>query len=85
MKEGHYLDLVGDPAWPTDKLRDKITQIRTQREKITIELGALDSDLDTGRDIFITALTLMSNPQIALPDLHHCTAQDSQQRDLHQA
>jgi len=63
VKEDHYLDLVGDPVRPTDKLRDKITQIRTQREKITIELGALDANINTGRDIFVTALTLMANPQ----------------------
>ncbi|MGH3771701.1 MAG: hypothetical protein ACRDRW_09940 [Pseudonocardiaceae bacterium] len=59
-KEDHYLDLVGDPDWPTDKLRDKIRHIRTEQEKILIELN---SHLTTGRDVLHSALALLDNPQ----------------------
>ncbi|MGH3685954.1 MAG: hypothetical protein ACRDSM_13015, partial [Pseudonocardiaceae bacterium] len=42
---------------------DKMQHIRTEREKILIELTTLDSHLTTGRDIFHHALALLDNPQ----------------------
>jgi site-specific DNA recombinase len=55
-KEDHYLDLVDDPAWPTDKIRDKMITIRDQRAKAQRALDALGSDVAVGRDILTKAL-----------------------------
>ncbi|MGQ0717551.1 MAG: recombinase family protein [Pseudonocardiales bacterium] len=63
VKEDHYLDLVGDPDWPKDKLTAKMQGIRDERDKLMIELDKLDTDLSVARDIFTTALTLLAKPQ----------------------
>jgi site-specific DNA recombinase len=62
-KEDHYLDLVGDPDWPNDKLKARMAHIRDEKEKIHTQLKALDADLQTGRDVLNSALKLLDRPQ----------------------
>jgi hypothetical protein len=33
-KEDYFLDLAADEGWPKDRLRDKLTAIRTERTSI---------------------------------------------------
>lgn len=63
VREDHYLDLVGHPEWPKDKLTAKMQAIRDERDKLLGELDRLDADLKVARDIISTALTLLTKPR----------------------
>ncbi|WP_194904372.1 recombinase family protein [Catenulispora rubra] len=62
-KEDQYLDLVGDPGWPKEKLRRKVEAIRTEREEIATQLADTSSRLTAGRAFFLAALELLRDPQ----------------------
>jgi site-specific DNA recombinase len=62
-KEDQYLDLLGDPDWPQDKLRTRIRQVRAQQAKVRATLAAPAVDLDRGRNILLATLDLLSQPQ----------------------
>jgi hypothetical protein len=62
-KEDQYLDLVGSPGWPKEKLRRKLDAIQAEREEISAQLADTTNRLEVGRDFFLTALTLLRDPQ----------------------
>ncbi|MBV9162528.1 MAG: hypothetical protein JO309_06295 [Pseudonocardiales bacterium] len=61
-KENSFLDLAAEEGWPKDKLRTKLTAIREEQQQITRQLKQATSQLETGRQIFLTALELLDNP-----------------------
>jgi hypothetical protein len=62
-KENHYLDLVGEPGWPKDKLNAKMLELHDERAKIKSELAALEAELTVAYEIFTLALGLLRDPQ----------------------
>jgi site-specific DNA recombinase len=62
-KENQYLDLVGEPGWPKDKLRRKLDSIQAERSQLQDQLADASSRLDIGRAFFIAALALLRSPQ----------------------
>jgi site-specific DNA recombinase len=62
-REDRYLDLVGDPDWPKDKLTTKMQVIRDERDQLLLELDRLDADLKVARDVIGSALQLLARPQ----------------------
>jgi site-specific DNA recombinase len=61
-KESYFLDLAAEEGWPKDKLRAKLTAIRQEQTKLTRQLHAATSQLETGRQVFLTALDLLDDP-----------------------
>jgi site-specific DNA recombinase len=62
-KEDQYLELVGTPGWPKDKLRRKLDGIQAERAEIAAQLADTSSRLETGRAFFLGALELLRDPQ----------------------
>ena len=62
-KEDSYLDLIGDPDWPQDKIKAKIAALRAERTQIDTQLAETTATLDTGRRYFLAALDLLTDPQ----------------------
>jgi site-specific DNA recombinase len=62
-KEDQYLDLLGDPDWPQDKLRGRIKQVRAQQAAVRAKLTTPEVDLDRGRTVLLATLDLLSQPQ----------------------
>jgi site-specific DNA recombinase len=62
-KEDRYLDLLGDPDWPQDKLRSRIRQVRAQQAKVRAKLATPSVDFDRGRAVLLATLDLLSQPQ----------------------
>ncbi|MCH7229742.1 recombinase family protein [Glycomyces sp. L485] len=73
-REDAYLDLVGDPAWPTEKLTKKIQEIRLERDQIDQRLAEADTaDLATAEQRIAGLLELLNDPRTlyrSLPDDH---------------
>ncbi len=63
VKEDNYLELVGNPAWPKEKLTAKMQEVRDERDKLLTQLDGLDADLKVARDVIAAALTLLDQPQ----------------------
>src|SRR6266545_7038539 len=61
-KESYFLDLAAEEDWPKDKLRAKLNAIRLERKQITRQLDTAANQLDTGRQVFTTALDLLDDP-----------------------
>ncbi len=61
-KKSYFLDLAAEEGWPKDKLREKINGIRDERTKITRQLQTVTNQLETGRQVFLTALELLDDP-----------------------
>jgi site-specific DNA recombinase len=62
-KESYFLDLAGEEGWPKDKLRSKIDAIRRERKEIRGTLEQAETQMDSGRQVFRDALSLLENPQ----------------------
>jgi site-specific DNA recombinase len=62
-REDQYLDLVGSPGWPKEKLRRKLDTIQTERNEISEQLADATTRLATGRQFFLAALELLRNPR----------------------
>jgi hypothetical protein len=62
-KEDQFLELVGDPSWPRDKIRRKVDAIRVERAEITAQLTDTTARLAAGREFFLAALALLKDPQ----------------------
>jgi hypothetical protein len=62
-REDGLLDLVGDPAWPRAKIKDKLAGIERERGEIQAQLADTSSKLETGRQFFVAALDLLADPQ----------------------
>ena len=63
LREDHYLDLLGEPDWPQDKLKQKLVAIRHEREEISRQLDDAGGKLEIGRQFFLLALELMRDPK----------------------
>jgi site-specific DNA recombinase len=62
-KEDSYLDLIGDPDRPQEKIEAKLAAVRTERAQIEARLADTTTKLDTGRQYFLTALDPLTDPQ----------------------
>ena len=62
-QEDRYLDLIGDPEWPQDKLKARLQATRTDMAKLRRQLEDTGSELDTGRDVILTGLQLLEHPE----------------------
>ncbi|MCA1682317.1 MAG: recombinase family protein, partial [Actinobacteria bacterium] len=62
-QEDRYLDLLGDPDWPEDKLKARMRDIRTTKQRITRELDETTDTLDAGRAVLAAALELLDRPR----------------------
>jgi hypothetical protein len=63
VKEDHYLDLVGDPDWPKDKLSARMRSIRDEHAQIEQKLAQTKGELEIGRQTLLSAMDLLDNPQ----------------------
>jgi len=66
-KEDQYLDLVGTPGWPKDKLHRKHDAIQAEREQILAQLADTSNRLDVGRSFFLAASTSYETPNASTP------------------
>ncbi|MBV9011129.1 MAG: recombinase family protein [Pseudonocardiales bacterium] len=79
-QEDRFLDLIGDPEWPQDKIKARLQKVREGKQRITHQLeGAMD-DLEPGRAVLLAALELLDRPR----DLYH-TATDEARKMLNKA
>jgi|SRR5215470_11239621 len=62
-KEDQYLELVGVPGWPKEKLRRKLDGIRAERDQIAGQLADASTRLEAGRAYFLAALELLRDPK----------------------
>lgn len=62
-REDQYLELVGSPGWPKEKIRGKLDVIRIEREEISGQLADATSRLAAGREFFLAALALLRDPK----------------------
>jgi site-specific DNA recombinase len=62
-KEDGYLELVGAPGWPKEKLRRKLDAIQVERGEISTQLADTTGRLEAGREFFLAALALLRDPQ----------------------
>lgn len=63
QQEDRYLDLVGHPDWPKEKLSAKMRGIREERARIQERLSQADSPIDSGYELLTRVLNLLSDPQ----------------------
>lgn len=79
-QEGRYLDLIGDPNWPQDKIKARMQEVRENKQRITHQLESTTDDLEPGRAVLLTALELLDRPR----DLYN-TATDDARKMLNKA
>ena len=61
-QEDHYLDLIGDPDWPQDKIKARLRTTRERKQRVQRQLDDTTNDLNTGRQVLLTALDLLEDP-----------------------
>lgn len=80
-REDQFLDLIGDPDWPREKIAKRLRTIRDERASLEAQLSRSEHpDLDQGRTALTTVLDLLSNPH----DLYG-VANETARRLLNQA
>ena len=62
-KEDDYLDLLGDPDWPQDKLRERLREVRRQQAQLRQQLDRPEANIDRGRVLLLATLDLLERPQ----------------------
>lgn len=63
-QEGQYLDLVGDPEWPRDKIAERLRRVRDERARLQRQLEQTERpDLDAGRAALGMVLELLTQPE----------------------
>jgi len=67
--EDRYVDQLGNPEWPQEKLRAKVAAIRHEREGLTTQLGQVEVGLEAGRDLLLQAVELLRRPQALYREL----------------
>lgn len=61
-KQSEYVDLVGHPMWPTDKLTEKMAALTDETERIREQLAKLQApDLEAGRAAVTVLLELLGD------------------------
>jgi site-specific DNA recombinase len=61
--ETSYIRLVGKPGWPESKIQAELIKISEERADIQDQLASTTTNLETGREFYLTAMELLSNPQ----------------------
>jgi site-specific DNA recombinase len=62
-REDQYLDLVGDPDWPKEKLTERIRKVRDEQARLQRQLDHIENpELDTGRAALHAVLELLARP-----------------------
>lgn len=61
-KETYFLDLAAEEGWPKEKLRQKLNEVRTERQSIQRELDEAESVFETSKSIIDQALKLLDRP-----------------------
>ena len=62
-KEDAHLDLIGDPDWPQDKLRERLREIRRQQATLRNQLRTPTANLHDGHATLLATLDLLERPQ----------------------
>ncbi|MGH3680205.1 MAG: zinc ribbon domain-containing protein [Natronosporangium sp.] len=62
-QEDAYLDLVGHPDWPQDKLSAKMRQLAQQKTSVQNQLATADVDLTAGQTIIRELCDLLTDPK----------------------
>jgi site-specific DNA recombinase len=62
-QEDRYLDLLGDPDWPQEKIKAKVTAVQRERQKMAEELAKVEHSISAGRELLVRALELLKHPQ----------------------
>ncbi|MGH3708411.1 MAG: recombinase family protein, partial [Pseudonocardiaceae bacterium] len=62
-REDGLFALIGDPQWDRDKLNTHMRTLRKEKDDTHRQLSTLDTALDTGRQIFHTALDMLAHPR----------------------
>ena len=79
-QEDRFLDLIGDPKWPQDKIKARLQKVRESKHRITHQLESTIDDLEPGRAVLNAALELLDRPR----DLYD-TAPDEARKMLNKA
>src|SRR5581483_4258268 len=61
--EDRYVDQLGDPEWPQEKLTAKVAAIRRERAGLNTQLVQVEGGLEAGRDLVFQAIELLRRPQ----------------------
>jgi site-specific DNA recombinase len=61
-KESYLLDLAAEQGWPKDMLRNKIDEIRRERDEIQRTLTTTTTKLEVGRRVLALACDLLARP-----------------------
>ncbi|MGH8571175.1 MAG: recombinase family protein, partial [Gammaproteobacteria bacterium] len=72
-QEDRLLDLIGDPAWPQDKIKTRMQKVREDKQRITHQLEGTIDDLEPGRAVLLGALELLDRPR----DLYDAATDDA--------
>jgi site-specific DNA recombinase len=63
QQEDRFLDLVGDPDWPQDKIAVRLRTVRDERDRLTRQLDNTQlPTLETARDTLVFLLDLLAEP-----------------------
>ncbi|WP_430827844.1 recombinase family protein [Candidatus Protofrankia californiensis] len=62
-REDRYLDLVGDPDWPREKVSGRMRAIRDERASLKRQLDDADGELQVGYQVVAGMLELLADPQ----------------------
>ena len=71
-QEDRWLDLIGDPEWPQQKIKARLQAVRESKQRITHQLETTTDDLEPGRVVLTTALDLLDRPR----DLYDAATDD---------
>ncbi len=62
LQEDRYLDLVGDPDWPKEKLSVKMRNLRDERVRLQERLAQADNPIGSGYEVLDLTLRLLADP-----------------------
>jgi site-specific DNA recombinase len=79
-QEDRFLDFIGDPEWPQEKIKTRMQKVRESKQRITHQLEGTVDDLEPGRAALLAALELLDRPR----DLYN-SATDEARKTLNKA
>jgi site-specific DNA recombinase len=63
-KEDRFLDLIGDPDWPQDKIAARLRDVRDERARLTRQLdNDQTTSLEAARETLTTLCELLTDPR----------------------